>query len=339
LFNNNMTMKEKNYMYPEKKRLAKAITLAIAGTVLSVGAISGASASSTTMYNTFITTDQTKTDGWVYGFNAAGTNSTRAIAYNSSNPQAYTAGGAVSGGFYGTDAANPAGYSAILPFGYGGTSTVNWALKLTSAGDAAQISQADALSRYGYAAEIDTGGGAWRDDGSITGGIPTGWKHQTDIGLIESDVTQNVTLNLSNLNSNFARFGITVFDGMDTKTGAYVHHGSWNNAAMPQIGGVPGQAAHPYNMDNPFATIGLTHIGYSDNVDSINAFTFTAEAGKVYSVYLGGVDFASWRAGLANYQLNVATSPVPVPGAVWLFGTAIAGLGVFNRKKKTTVAS
>lgn len=336
-------------MQTNKKPLSKAISFVLAGSALLIGTASSTASASTTMYNTFTTSDQTKTDGWVYGFCPTCTNSTRAIDYDANNPQAYTAGGPSGGGFYGTNSGNPTTYSSSLPFGYGGTSSLNWGLHLTSAGDTAQISQADSLARYGYAAEIDTGGGAWRDDGSITAdNIPTGWKHQTDIGLIMSDVTQKVTLNLTNLDINnpdsaFARFGITVFEGMDEKTGAYVHHGSWNNVdpipAAPS-GTPPAQAAHPYDMDNPFGTVGLTHIGYSDYVDSTAAyaFSFIAEEGKVYSLYLGGVDFSSWRAGIANYQLDVTTAPVPVPAAVWLFGSAIAGMVSFGRRKSVVSA-
>lgn len=322
----------------KKTRLSGAVASVLAGAALSLGAVSGANAS-TTMYNTFTTNNPTKTDGWVYGFCTTCNNSSRAIAYNPSNPQAYTAGGPANGGFYGTDGSNPTAYSAILPFGYGGTSHLNWGLHLTSAGDTAEISQADAISRYGYAAEIDTGGGAWRDNGSTTQGIPTGWKHQTDIGLIKSDVRQQVTLNLTNLNAGYSsRFGITVFEGMDQKTGAYVHHGSWNNVtSIPAAPGgtPPAQATHPYNMDNPFGTVGLHNIKFSDYVDSTtaHAFTFTAEAGVIYSIYLGGVDFGDWNDNLAAYKLSVVTSPVPVPGAVWLFGSALAGFGAFSRRK------
>lgn len=326
----------------KRQQLAKAIALTISGTTMTLGGYSDALAESISMYNTFTTVNQTSTDGWVYGFCANCTNSTRAIAYNSANPQAYTADGPAGGGFYGTDANNRTAYSSILPFGYGGTSHLNWALELGSAGDTAEISQADAQTRYGYAAEIDTGGGAWRDDGSATGGIQTGWKHQTDVGLIKSDVTQNVTLNLTNLSVDPSiyspRFGITLFEGMDQKTGAYVHHGSWNNvnpiSAAP--GGIPpAQIAHPYGMDNPWGTVGLVNKKYSDNVDNtlLNAFTFTAEAGKVYSIYLGGVDFGDWNDKLAAYKLDVATSPVPIPAAVWLFGSAMAGLFGARRRK------
>lgn len=34
-----------------------------------------------------------------------------------------------------------------------------------------------------------------------------------------------------------------------------------------------------------------------------------------------------------TYNILVTTSPVPVPAAVWLFGSAIAGMGVFGRRK------
>lgn len=316
-----------------KKPLSKAISFALAGSALFIGGISSASASSTTMYNTFISSAPSATDGWVYGFNTGGTNATRAIAYDPANPQAYTAGGVSRGGFYGTDSSNPTAYSSILPFGYGGTSHLNWGLHLTLAGDTAEISSADAQNRYGYAAEIDTGGGAWRDNGTATGGIPTGWKHQTDVGLIKSDVTQKITLNLTNLNAAFsARFGITVFEGMDSQTNAYVHHGGWNNYGTYSPGGA---IVHPYDMNNPFGTVGLTNKGYSDWVDSTaaHAFTFTAEAGKVYSIYLGGVDFGDWNDNVAGYKLNIATSPVPVPGAVWLFGSALFGMIGYGRRK------
>lgn len=328
-------------MMIKRKALAKAITLAISSTALYMIVPSSASAS-TTMYNTYTTANQTATDGWVYGFCTTCSNSTRAIAYNAANPQAYTAGGPAGGGFYGTDASNPTAYTSVLPFNYGGTSHLNWGVHLTSVGDSAEISKADSLARYGYAAEIDTGGGAWRDDGSSNSlGIQTGWKHQTDVGLIKSDQTQQVTINLTNLsqdpNINNPRFGVTVFEGMDAKTGAYVHHGSWNNpTAIPAANGglPPAQAAHPYNMDNPWGTVGLKNIGYSDLVNNAaNPFTFTAEAGKVYSIYLGGVDFGDWNDKLADYKMNISTSPVPLPGAVWLFGSAAAGMGVIRKRK------
>jgi hypothetical protein len=50
----------------------------------------------------------------------------------------------------------------------------------------------------------------------------------------------------------------------------------------------------------------------------------------------------SAHGGLATdgvaYDVLVTTSPVPVPAAVWLFGSALAGLGVFTRREKKALA-
>ncbi|WP_426993998.1 hypothetical protein [Methylomonas sp. CM2] len=299
-----------------KSVLAKAIGLVIAGT-----ALSGSAAASTTMYNTFTTTDTSATDGWTRTFDGADVDS--------------VATGPESQGNKGTLVPWVGTTGNALPYSYSGSSHLNWAVQLSGAGDSAVISAADSAKYAGTVtgftqAEIDTGGGAWNDNGlnaqgQATVNGPTGWRHQTDIGLISSDVTQKVTINLSTTNSLFSRFGVTVFEGMDTNTGNYSHHGSWN---------CPGcTPAKPFTAENPFGTTGLTNIGHSDNVTDTIGYTFTAEAGKVYSLYLGGVGFDRWNSGVAGYKLDLATSPVPVPGAVWLFGSAIAGMIGVNRRR------
>ncbi len=302
-----------------KTKLAKSVTMVLAGAALSAGA---STASAHVMYNTFTTTAASATDGWTRVNDIASTNTTTGVVTppdgvftgpeskgNSGNlvPWVGTAGGA-------------------LPFGYTGSSHLNWAAELHTAGAVLEVSQADSLADYSFAAEIDTGGGAWNDNGTTAaGGIsasgPTGWRHQTDIGLITSHVSQYVTLNLSTVNGLFSRFGVTVFEGMDTNTANYSHHGAWNNST------------NPFTKENPFGTTGLINKGYSDNVDSTNGYSFLAEAGKIYSIYLGGVGFSRWNAGVDGYALNITTSPVPVPGAVWLFGSALAGLVGLRRRK------
>jgi hypothetical protein len=112
---------------------------------------------------------------------------------------------------------------------------------------------------------------------------------------------------------------------MDTATGAYSHHGAWNCPACA--------TPTPFTKDNPFSgTAGLTNIGYSNHVTGTNDFTFTAQAGQIYTIYLGGVGFSKWNTGIDNYKLTLTTSPVPLPSAVWLFGSAIAGLVGLRRR-------
>jgi len=144
---------------------------------------------------------------------------------------------------------------------------------------------------------------------------------------------------------------------MDTTTTAYSHHGSWNCPGCVSNSVPPTAQPRAYDNSNPFyfgyanntATVGTStgsgvvydgSIGvsipgqaYSDNVDGANGFTFYAQAGQVYSVYLGGVGFSRWNTGVDNYQLSVSAAPVPIPAAAWLFGSALAGLGVFGRRK------
>lgn len=298
-----------------KTKLAKAVSMAIAGVAISAAAPSAMA--STTMYNTFTTPALSATDGWTRVYDGADLDTIATGPESQGNkgtivPWVGTAAGAL---------------PSFNNVSYAGSSHLNWAVQLTGAGDSAEISAADSLARYSTFAEIDTGGGAWRDNSAS----PTGWKHQTDIGLISSNLTQQIHINLTTLsqiqNPTFSKFGVTVFEGMDTNTGNYSHHGSWNNAAKP------------YTNENPFGTIGLANIGHSDNVDAVTEFTFTAEAGKVYSLYLGGVDFSGWSSGVDNYKLNISTSPVPVPGAVWLFGSAMAGMVGFGGRRKATVAA
>jgi hypothetical protein len=286
----------------KKLALAGAITASLMGST-------SASASST-MYNMFKPANATtSTDGWVYGFNGALPQGTR--GGSAANPISPV-------NFVGTASAT------TTPFGYSGNSHLNWAVQLTGSGDSAEISAADSLTHSAVAAEIDTGGGAWQDNEAI----PQGWKHQTDIGLIRSDVTQNVRINLETLGGVFSRFGVTVFEGMDTNTGNYSHHGAWNK---PTDG-------RPFTQDNPFGTIGLDNIKYSDNVTGSNYIEFFAEANKIYTVYLGGYQAAFWNAGVDGYVANISTAPVPVPGAVWLFGSAMAGMVGFGRRKAAVAA-
>lgn len=290
-------------------KLAKAVSLAIAGSALTIGSISSASAH--VMYNVFQTAAPTATDGWV-----------RIADTNNDGKKT----GPESQGNKGTVMPWVGTAGNALPFGYTGSSHLNWAAALHSAGDTYEVSTQNALDRYGFKAEIDTGAGAWRDaDG------PTGWKHQTDIGLIKADEDMWVTLKPSVVTGtgyDIQNFGITVFTGMDTNTGNYSHHGSWNNATKP------------FTNDNPFGTTGLTYLTHSGTVDADNGLSFLALAGQIYSVYLGGAGVGRWNANVADYKLEISTtanaSPVPVPAAVWLMGSGLIGLMSFGRKKEKT---
>jgi hypothetical protein len=282
-----------------KTQLAKAISIAVAGVALSVSA---STASAHNMYNTFSATGPLATDGWTHiadtNGDGIGTGPESKGHLGLIVPWSGTTGGA-------------------LPFGYTGSAHLNWAAAIHELGTS-EISTADAIARYGLSAEIDTGAGAWKDGPNVTG-----WKHQTDLGLIKSDIDATIRLNLTTLGTFNNNFGVTVFKGMDTTTGDYSHHGGWNSASKPET------------TSNPFYAAGvgsgMEYLTHDATVDAVNYIEFFAEAGQVYTIALGGNGVGHWAQNVADYKLSITA--VPVPGAVWLFGSALAGLVSFGRRK------
>jgi hypothetical protein len=100
-------------------------------------------------------------------------------------------------------------------------------------------------------------------------------------------------------------------------------------------------------MSNPFGTTGVNYVAglgvntpgnasYMSGITAIHGLTFTAQAGVVYSIYLGGYGGINWNQQHDGYVLNIATpSTVPLPAAGWLMGSGLAGLLACRRRKKT----
>ncbi len=318
----------------KKTKLSKTIACVLGG----VGLAAALTAEAHTMYNTAIRQGTNSsgvpnriagTDGWVYGSKDDGPSFN--WNYDSSNPASNSS--RATPGWVGTGT----GISSNTPFGYYGKAHLNWAVEIHHAGDSYEISKADALARYGGLisdVELDTGAGAWQDAGVDASGNPTtvgptGWRHQTDIGLLMAEEDMYVSLAPSVVTGtgyDIQNFGITVFTGMDTNSGTYSHHGAWN---------CPGcTPPRPYTADNPFGTVGLIYLTHDGTVDANNPLTFLAQAGQVYSIYLGGAGVGRWNQNIADYKLNITTSPVPLPAAAWLFAPAFLSWWGWRRKPK-----
>ncbi len=303
-------------------KIAKAVAMAITGTIMSVGAISNASASSTTMYNlsTYEGNDfrdnttacapcngGVGTDGWVWGFHGDPLGSTNSVA-----------------AWAGTGGTN------TTPFGYNGGGVLHWGVHMTANGTA-EISSQDSLTRYGVGADIDTAKGAWSDQ--LLSGAQ-GWRHDVDFGLFKSDVGGTVTVNAQGINQSGTNFGFTIFKGMDTSTVAYNHHGSWNLGNNTQLSAPTSSSLPKGNTSFSVADMVAYSIGGA-TPSNLNTISFNAEAGQIYTIALGGYKNGAWGATVDGYKLSI--SAVPVPGAVWLFASAMAGLiGLRGRKKSTT---
>ena len=353
----------------QKTKLAKAVAFALSGAALSVVGISNASAGSTG-YNAFnhgaapnaiiggnggTAPGDAGTDGWLvttgqdpdpFGLTPGSTYTTDGHSYGIGPDAGNNL--AVGGARVPWVGLNPYTTFGFAPAANKQYHTMNWAAELTGLGDSATISRIDSNTRYGGTvlndgttfnyADIDTAKGAWHDN------VSTGWKHDTDIGLFRSSVTQLVTLNVaSQLGTGEVDvtpdYGISVFTGMTAgANGGYSHHGGWhavsNAVALGAAGdGINELAGTDISPNNPFGGSGEVRL-----VDDVlnNDLTFLANAGQMYTIYLGGFQGGDWTTTRNNYQLSFSTPPaaVPVPGAVWLFGSAIAGFLGLRRNKK-----
>jgi len=310
-----------------KTKLARAVALAITGGVLSLGNVAVASATTTTMYNLstglgldnstnttdWMATIGTGVDGWANGATMGGAGAIGKVA----NQKWAGTGG-----------------DTVTPFGYAGAH-LNWGVDFTGhSGNSAEISTFDSFARYGIYADVDAAQGAWSDAAYPTA---VGWLHDTDTGLFRSDVSGTVTLNIQGVLNTGTNYGFTIFKGMDTVT-IYGHHNAWNSGSN-EVGLSEFSSPYRYSNGTLMAGANLTFadiVAYSvggANPSNLNSISFDVLAGQVYTIFLGGYRDGSWGATDDGYRLTI--SQVPVPAAVWLFGSGLLGLIGASRRKNT----
>jgi len=118
---------------------------------------------------------------------------------------------------------------------------------------------------------------------------------------------------------------------MDGPSGIANHHGTWNTGwTSSNESAATNDNIFGFGSDRP------TYLIHDATVDSVNGLTFNVEAGQVYTIAVGGHEFGSVFGPTADYKLTV--NAVPVPAAVWLFGSALAGLLGFNRRRDKIAA-
>lgn len=334
----------------KKLVLIKAIAVVLAGSALTLLSVE---ASATTMYNTYnayasnigTDSDVNYTDGWTYPEG----NSPRSPSYGWVGTPGWSSTGGTNGG--------PGG--GALPFGLTShdVPVANWAVQL--AGPAtATVSSQNAHDLYGIWADIDTTKGAWNDRGQSGSSNSNGTIYNMDVGLFQSTQTQQITMSVSNIDpAGWQNFGINVYSGsnqmlsssvylhtadtccdsngqpipaytlQDTNLADFQHYGYWNRNYRPATDASPNTA--PATVDNPFGSHGINYLTHGDQ----STVSFTAEAGQVYAIILGGYSGEGMYSNHAGYAVNITSSPVPLPGAVVLFATAMAGLIGMGKRK------
>ncbi len=144
-----------------------------------------------------------------------------------------------------------------------------------------------------------------------------GMGHGSDIGLISLTSAADLTItvaadSLTPLDlTTVIRPGFSLFQGWDTGTTA--------NQPVPYYN----------NQNNPLGTVGLTYLNGAGSTGTSVSLTFSNLAAGDYTLILGG----NAGGGHGLYSVTFAASPVPLPAAIWLFGSALMGFAWFGGRK------
>ncbi|WP_152428844.1 hypothetical protein [Methylomonas sp. MK1] len=154
----------------------------------------------------------------------------------------------------------------------------------------------------------------------------TNWGHTADYGLFELHADAEVTITVSSDGSNL-RPAFGLWSGWDTAGSSSRHQSYLNNGALNPM------AASPLGTTLALVDASAWTFAATQGTTATATLTRFLTAGN-YTLILGGYDGTVGGANLAyTATISAAASPVPVPGAVWLFGSAMAGLVGFGKRK------
>ncbi|WKJ90014.1 hypothetical protein QZJ86_18705 [Methylomonas montana] len=169
------------------------------------------------------------------------------------------------------------------------------------------------------------GSKAWSDPSNVSGnlGIPLGWTHTSNWAYISLAAAANVTINLA-ANASDLVPAFTLWRGADNSGGNF--H-TYQQDAVPLWIDAAGFDFIRYVTTGPGP--------YSGQNAALSLFLNAGE----YTVAIGGNDTTT-AGHQAAYSFSVtAVAPVPLPGAVYLFGSALLGLVGGRRSWPTSAIS
>jgi len=241
---------------------------------------------------------------------------TAAEAHLAYNFNASTANGNAAGPWSDGFGPGPGNYTGNLP--------VTWIANVEALDETFEVSQADAViegAAAGY--NVETKNNKWNPLHS--------WGNALDFGLIDLTVTGDLLIEVKADATQSSLFtpGFTLFSGWDTSATSS-KHAAWNvNPAAPTTLGATG----------------LTYVGHASTTTAggMVSAVFSGLSEGHYSLWIGGNNTGEGIGGSTStggtgttnqsYIANITASPVPLPAAVWLFGSALMGfLGLQKRK-------
>lgn len=239
-------------------------------------------------------------------------NAQASVAYNITGWDTTGAGG-LDGGF-------PTNWVGSAVPGYTGTLNAMWYVDVGIAGsETVSSSGARSISGVDSTYALAVGPRAWNDNTSGT----QGQGHGSDFGLIHLNGLSDLSLTVAadTVLGSTLKPGFSLFQGWDTG----------NSSVRVQ--------AYQNNANNPLGTTGLIFQNSASTITpgGFASLLFTNLAAGDYTLFVGG-NYSGGTGAPGKYTVNLTASPVPIPAAVWLFGSAMAGLIGFGRRNNKSAA-
>ncbi|MHC9062767.1 VPLPA-CTERM sorting domain-containing protein [Nitrospira sp. CMX1] len=175
------------------------------------------------------------------------------------------------------------------------------------------------------------GAKSWAEPGNPVGG--KGWTHTsswTTLDLTGLSGPTILTLELERGHNGTSQLfpAFSLFSGVEDVNSDATNH-TWNNT-----GAISWATSLTY-IDH------LANIGGPNGTDSGTGQDFVSKSWVLtpgfYTLNYGGnPSFALGQTGLHEFSASLSTSPVPVPAAIYLFGTGLIGLAGLARRKLST---
>lgn len=201
--------------------------------------------------------------------------------------------------------------------GYTGNLPATWVAIIHNDGGVANSQTANSADA-GFS--IDMGGRAYKDGSS-------NWGHTADYGLFALHHDATVTITVTSADANL-RPAFGLWSGWDTNGGSSRHAAFLGNGALNAM------AAGPLGSSLAVLDANAWAVAPSVGAGVTATLTRSLAAGN-YTLIIGGYDSLANPALAYTATISAAASPVPIPAAVWLFGSSVLGLLGLGRRKRS----
>ena len=177
-----------------------------------------------------------------------------------------------------------------------------WAVLLLPVASFAQVLSGD-VTGGGTVVSSVTSSDAWIQSNPVDGDQVNFWSFTANAGDVLSIV----------VDSSAIEFGVSVYQGVVEQMELFI----------------PGFSNFGDFGDNLYVA-GTNPVTGAIGTSLLNLVLPTS---GVYTIAVGG-ESGFPLAGTFAYTMDVSIAPVPLPAAFWLLGSALAGLGVFGRRRR-----